>query len=300
MTARQNPTDRQNLHQQELFRASPRERRLNIVSETVTIYGEAPSGAHEAEPRWTIWRETRDANGRIDVDYAQDGANNLYWIYNTNAFEPVPDPTGRPYAIQLDNMCVFDGMGAGLPVANITVLDVDSSTHTVEVVFDPFNKFQVSGNVLLLQDSVQLVDIAYPLRLRATDEDGKMYDEVFAIEVKDAAPVPEPDIGEINLYEETIIGVGMSAAVFTYVVPAERELRVRLLECFGKNLGSFELLIDGERQGFKETYWTRFEVTFNLENFELEEGTTVAIIGTNKGHVSGLFNARLRGYQFAT
>jgi len=189
----QKPTTDNNLAERSLYMNSPRERRMNVVSEYVTIYGEAPSGAHEAEPKWTIWRETKDESGRITVDYAQDGSNNLYWIYNSVAFNPVPDNSGKPYYIELDNNIVYDGMVAGLPVANISVYDVDDLTHTLSIVFDPFSKFTISGNTLFLQDSVQLIDIAYPLKIRATDPDGNQYEQVFAIYVQDPlAPPPAP------------------------------------------------------------------------------------------------------------
>lgn len=300
MTTRQNPSDQQNLHQWELYNSGPRERRMNVVSETVTIYGEAPSGAHEAEPRWIIWKETLDANGRIIKEYAQDGANNLLWIYNEGSFNPVPDFSGRPYYIELDNDCVFDGMGAGLPVANITVLDVDDSSHNITVVYDPFGKFQVSGNVLLLQDSVQLLDVAYPLRLRATDDDGNTYDQIFAIYVKEMPPVtPSTFIGELNEYQEDTLAAGATEVILDYTVPAERELRLRILDCFGKNVGAYEVLLDGDRIAYKETYWTRYETQFDFENFELQTGANIQVKVTNKSPCAGLFNTRLRGYQYA-
>ena len=300
MTTRQNPSDQQNLHQWELYNSTPRERRMNVVSETVTIYGEAPSGAHEAEPRWVIWKETLDASGRIIKEYAQDGKNTLYWIYNEGAFDPVPDLSGKPYYIELDNNIVYDGMGAGLPVANISVFDIDDTSHTIQVVFDPFNKFQVSGNVLLLQDSVQLIDVAYPLRLRAIDDDGNSYDQIFAIYVQEMPPVtPSNFIGELNEYQEDTLTAASTATIIDYTVPSDRKLRLRILECFGKNVGAYEVLLDGDRIGYKETYWTRYETEFDFENFEVPSGSNIQIKATNKGHHTGLFNARLRGYQYA-
>lgn len=300
MTTRQNPTDQQNLYQWDLYKTGPRERQMNVVSEDVTIYGEAPSGSHVAEPRWIIWRETKDDTGRITIDYAQDGTNTLYWIYNEIAFDPVPDFSGKPYHIQLDNNIVYDGMGAGLPVANIAVFDIDDTFHTITVSFDPFNKFQISGNVLLLQDSVQLIDIAYPLKLKAQDDDGNIYEEVFAIYVQDMPPVtPENFLGELNEYQEDTIVASGTTTVIDYNVPIDRELRMRIVDCFGKNVGSYEILLDDERIGYKETYWTRYETEFNFDNFEIPAGSNIKVKVTNKGHHTGLFNARLRGYQYA-
>lgn len=301
MAARQNPTDQQNLTQWSLYETAPKERRMNVVSEYVTIYGEAPSGAHEAEALWKIWRETKDENGRITVDFAQDGANNLYWIYNSIAFDPVADLTGKPYWISLDNNVVYDGMGAGLPVANISVLDVDDITHTIQVVHDPYNKFNVVGNVLVLADAVQLSDIAYPLRLRATDDDGNSYDQVFAIYVQDAAPPVAGDfVGELNLFEEDLaVAPTTTVTLIDYTVPASRGLRLRIADCFGCNIGMFEVLIDDVRVAKKGTYYTYYETDFPFENYELEEGQNIKIKATNRSATTSEFNARIRGYQYA-
>ena len=299
--AKQNPSESNNLAEWQLLQASPRERQMSVESEYVTIYGEAPSGAHVAEPRWIIWRETKDASGRIEVDYAQDGANNLYWIYNSVAFDPVVDTSGNPYFIELDNNIVFDGMGAGLPVANISVLDFDDVTHTITVVNDPSNKFTVVGNVLVLTDSVQLIDIAYPLKLRATDDDSNSYDQVFAIYVQDPIPPVAGDfVGELNLFEEDL-AVAPTAEVdlIDYTVPVDRGLRLRLAECFGCNMGMFEVLIDGVRVGRKGTYYTYYETGFDFENFEIEAGQNIKIKATNRGPTTSEFNTRLRGYQYA-
>jgi len=300
MTTRQNPSNQQNLHQWELYNSGPRERRMNVVSETVTIYGEAPSGAHEAEPRWVIWKETLDASGRIIKEYAQDGVNTLHWIYNEGAFDPVPDLSGKPYYIELDNNIVYDGMGAGLPVANITVFDIDDAFHTIQIAFDPFNKFQVSGNVLLLQDSVQLIDIAYPLKLRAIDDDGNSYDQIFAIYVQEMLPgTPTNLIGELNEFEEAVVASGATATLVSYIVPSDRELRLRIADCFGKNRGRFWVELDGEKIAEKETSWTYYETKFDFENFELPSDSLLEIKVENKGDEPTNFNARLRGYQYA-
>jgi hypothetical protein len=298
--SRQNPSDQSNLHQWELYNSAPRERRQNVVSENETIYGEAPSGAHEAEPRWHIWKETRDEQGRITVLHAQGGINTLYWIYSTIAFDPVPDLTGKPYWIELDNNIVYDGMGAGLPVANITVLDVDDITHVITDVFDPFNKFTVVGNVLTLTDSVQLIDIAYPLKLKAVDGDGNVYMQTFAIYVQDMPPVVPPNFtGEINDFQEDLVASASTATLIDYTVPSNRELRMRLVDCFGKNQGKFWVEIDGNKVAEKETYWTYYETKFDFDNFEVTSGENIKVFVENKGINTALFNARLRGYQYA-
>jgi len=299
--AKQNPSESNNLAEWQLLGASPRERQMAIESEYVTIYGEAPSGSHVAEPRWIIWRETKDANGRIEVDYAQDGANNLYWIYHSVAFDPVVDASGKPYFIELDNNIVYDGMGAGLPVANITVLDFDDVSHDITIANDPYNKFAVVGNVLVLQNSVQLIDIAYPLKLRAKDDDGNTYDQVFAIYVQDPAPPVAGDfVGELNLFEEDLaVGATTEVTLIDYTVPVSRGLRLRLAECFGCNMGMFEVLIDDIRIGRKGTYYTYYETAFDFENFEIKAGQNIKIKATNRGPNTAEFNTRLRGYQYA-
>ena len=297
-----NPNRENNQAQWDLYNAHPKEKQKNIVSESVTIYGEAPSGSHVAEPFWVIWKETKDENGRINVDYAQDGSNTLRWIYNTIAFDPVPDVSGRPYHISLDNSIVYDGMSSGLPVANITVLDVDDVTHTITIDDDPTGHFVIVGNVLQLADSVQLADIAYPLVLRATDDDGKYHQQTFAIYVQEMPPViPAAFLGELLVHDTDSLLSGGSTAVASYMVPAERALRLKTIDCFGQNKGRFYVEVNGsEVIGDKETYYTYFETAFDLDNYELDEGDEVKVYAENKGTETAKYTVTLRGYQYAT
>lgn len=284
----------------ELYKNAPKEQRVLVVSEFETIYGEAPSGAHEIDPLWIIWRETKDPNGRTIIEFAQNGKNILRWIYAEIAFDPIPDPNGKPYDIILDNEFVYDGMVAGLPVANITVLDIDDTFHDIVVDYDPSNKFTVAGSTLFLTNSVQLSDVAYPLRLKATDDDGNVYVEKFAIYVKPMVAPAAPATGEINVYEEDSIATGNTATVLDYTVPANRELDMDLIDCFGQNLGKYEILIDGARAGYKETYFTSYETKFDFDALKLKEGQNIKVNVTCKGPAvaTALFTIRLRGYQY--
>jgi hypothetical protein len=301
MTTRQRPvTGENNLFEWSQYNQAPKERRNNIVSETVTIYGEAPSGAHEAEARWIIWKETREDNGQILREYAQDGRNDLIWIYNSIAFDPAPDLSGTPYAILLDNDIVYDGMGAGLPVANITVLDIDDTFHTLEIIYDPEDKFILSGNVLLLKNPVQLIDIAYPLKLRAIDDDGNIYEQMHAIYVNEI-PGPGPTIepGEKNFFDENLaLASGAVDAIIDYTVPAGFGFRIRNIHCFGTNRGRYYVEINGFKEAEKRTYYTYYDTSFDFENIEVSEGQTIKIYAENVGSNTGCFNANLRGFLY--
>lgn len=300
MVQRQRPTTGDNnLYEWSQYDNAPRERRNNIVSEDITIYGEAPSGAHESEPRWIIWKETRLENGQIVREYAQDGRNDLIWIFNSNAFNPVPDPTGTPYAILLDNDCVFDGMGAGLPVANISVLDVDHAIHDLQIIYDPSDKFILSGNVLLLKNSVQLLDIAYQLKIRATDPDGNTFEQPFAIYVKEVV-VGTPIVpGEKNYFEEDLaVASSATSAIIDYTVPVGFGFRIREIYCTGTNRGRYYVEIEGNKEAEKRTYYTYYDTSFDFENIEVTAGQTIKIYAENLGLNTACYNSNLRGYLY--
>ena len=300
MTSKQNPNQDNNAAQWGLRNLRPRERQKNIVSESLTIYGEAPSGAHVADPLWIIWKETKDTSGRINVEYAQEGLNTLRWIYNTLAFNPVADPSGRPYHIALDNNIVFDGMSAGLPVANISVLDIDDITHTITVIDDPSAHFNVLGSVLYLTQPAVLADVAYPLKLRATDDEGKSHDQTFAIYVQEMPPVtPTVFLGELLIYDTDSLVSGAISDVVSYTVPAERGVRLKIVDCFGDNRARFYVEVNGYRIGDKKTYWTYYETKFDFDNYELNAGDVVKVYAENRGAITGDFNITLRGYQYA-
>jgi hypothetical protein len=297
--SQQRPTSPNNLTEWGLYRNKPREKRVLVVSEFETIYGEAPSGAHESEKRWSIWRELTDENGRTEIEYAQDGANDLRWIYASLVFNPQPNGV-YPYFIELDNYIVFDGMVAGLPIANITVYDADSTTHEITVSDDPANKFEVIGSVLYLKNAVQLIDVAYPLKLKAKDEDGNEYVQPIAIYVQDPAPPVAGDfVGELNIYEEDSAMPTLTTTLIDYTIPASRKVRMRDIEAFGMNKANFTIEINGDVVARKETYYTRYETLFNFENYSLKSGDNIKVIAQNKGTNTGLFNARMRGYQYA-
>lgn len=296
----QRPTDYQNLTQWNLFNKGPKERRVHVVSETETIYGEAPSGTHEAEDKWIIWREIVQDNGAVHKEYAQNGANNLRWIWNTLAFLPTPDASGRPYYIQLDNQNVVDGMTAGMAVANIVVYDINDTNHVIEVANDPSDKFTVSGNVLYLSGLARLIDVAYPLKLRATDKDGNIYEQWFSIRVIAAPGAPAANyIGELNVFQEATIPSGGTATVLSYTVPSDRAIAMHAFEAFGKNVAEVYVYIDGTLMARKDTNYAQYEVLFDFENFKIHKDSVIEVKMVNNGPTTEYFNARLRGYQYA-
>ena len=300
MAANQNPTSSNNLTQWKLLQTLPRERMVSIVSESVTIYGEAPSGAHVAEPRWIIWKETKDSDGRITREYAQDGINTLYWIYNSIAFDPIPDPSGVPYVISLDNTNVVDGMGAGLPVANIAVSDVDGGPYTLTLVSDVGNKFQIIGSVLSLTATVDIADIAYPIKIKAVDSEGNEFYQVFAIYVVLAAPPTVEFVGELSDFQEATVLQGANDVVFTYTVPAARAVRLSSIDCFGVNQATFVVKVDATTIASKGTpAFIRFETEFDFDDYVVTAGEVITVTIENKGDSDGVFNARLTGYQYS-
>lgn len=295
----QRPTTEGSTSEWTNYQNRPKERRVLIVTEFETMYGEAPSGAHESEKRWIIWKEVTDESGRVTREYAQNGANDLRWIHATISFGPQPNGV-FPYFIELDNYSVFDGMVAGLPVANVTVYDADSAFHNITVYDDPYDKFLMSGNVLVLKNSVQLLDIAYPLKLKATDPEGNTYVQPITIRVLDPAPPTAGDfIGELNVFEEDSISPALDTDIISYTIPANRSVRMRKIEVFGMNKGNFIVRLNGDILARKETYYTRYETEFDFENYTLIEGDVLTVEATNKGLNTALFNARLRGYQYA-
>jgi hypothetical protein len=211
----------------------------------------------------------------------------------------VPDPTGTPYAILLDNDCVFDGMGAGLPVANISVLDIDHATHTLQIIYDPSDKFILSGNVLLLKNSVQLLDIAYQLKLRAIDPEGNIYEQPFAIYVKEVIVGPVIEPGEKNYFEENLaLASGATDAIIDYTVPTGFGFRIREIYCTGTNRGRYYVEIAGSKEAEKRTYYTYYDTSFDFENIEVAEGETIKIYAENLGSNTACYNSNLRGYLY--
>jgi hypothetical protein len=294
----QRPTTAGNLSEWDRFRASPRERRVLAVSEYETIFGEAPSGAHESEERWLIWKEITDETGKVTVEYAQGGRNDLRWIHASISF--IPQANGPyPYFIELDNYNVFDGMAAGLPVANITVYDSDSGSHVLDLYEDIGDQFFISGGVLFLNKPVQIIDVAYPIKIRATDPDGNQYIQPIAIYIQEFPPVPGSFIGELNVFVEDSVLPTAVSTIISYQVPASRRLRLRFIEVFGKNKANFSVLVDGDLVAKKGTYYTHYSDNFDFQNFLVEPGQTLTVLAENLGGVATYFNARMRGYQYA-
>lgn len=195
---KQKPTTKDNLVQWDLYQKQPKEKRYNKISASLTIFGEAPAGVNEADPSWLIWKEERDNAGNIFTTYAQGGRNDLRWIYNEIAFDPVSDPTRVPpatdgtvpYAITLSNDEILDGTPAGTVIGALTVFDDNSVVHTLTIVNDPFNFFNiVAGNLVSILPA-DITDVAYPVRIRATDPEGNAFETWLTVTVVEAVPTP--------------------------------------------------------------------------------------------------------------
>lgn len=299
-SVRQNPTDQNNLSQWLLYNNQPCEIRKNILSSSVTVFGKAPSGANEADNVWQIWKQDKDpVTGSISIEFAQKGANNLIWLYNSTAFDPVPNPNGTPYAIQLDNDLVVDGTGLGTPVANITVLDVDNDVTSIVVQNDPDGKFQVSGTVLLLNDTVDIDDVAYQVTLRATDALGNTFDQLFGITVVDAAPPAVDPLGEISIYSEANVASATEDPILDYTVPAGNQFKMSIIDCFGENVGQFRVEIDGAAEGRKQTSSLYYETLFDFSDVVLVASTNIIVYARNDGGTAADFTVQLKGDQYA-
>lgn len=300
--AKQNPTDQNNLIQWELYNASPKRIERFEESENVTIFGSAPAGAHVAEPVWIIWRETVDDYGRVTREYAQEGANNLVWIYAANAFDPQPIDDQSPYHIIIDNNTVVDGMVATLPVANIAVLDPDHTTgdQTLTIISDPAGKFAIAGTTLILADTVYASDVAYPVTIQTEDPDGNIYSQIFAIYVSDPSAPPIEFAGRLNEFDENAaVPYNVETTILTYTVPADRAVRLDKIEVFGKNIAKFSIEVDGARVAYVETHWTKYDHLFEFLDYVVEAAEVVTVKVTNKTNEAQYFNARLLGVQYA-
>jgi hypothetical protein len=250
---------------------------------------------------WIIWRETIDPEGRVTREYAQGGRNDLVWIYASDAFDPQPIDDHTPYQIILDNNQVFDGMVAGLPVANIAVLDPDHVTgdQTITVISDPSNKFTVVGTTLILTDTVDIADIAYSLTLNTVDPDGNSYQQIFAIYISDPlAPAPE-FTGRINIFNEEDILSLDTEVVLSYTVPSDRAVRLSTLEGFGETLGNFSVKVDGIIIARKKNTWGQYEVDFPFDEYVINPDEVLTVEVTNLKTATCPFNVRLLGYQYA-
>jgi hypothetical protein len=165
--------------------------------------------------------------------------------------------------------------------------------------YDPSGKFALAANVLLLADTVLLSDIAYSIKIRATDSNGNTYDQVFAIYVLDAAPPAAVEVGEINIFDQALsVLTGAQATITNFTVPADRIFRVNIIDCFGYNTGIFEVEIDGVLVAKKGTFSTYYETSFDLDNLEITAGQNLTVKVINTGATTAEFNSRLKGYQY--
>ena len=107
-----------------------------------------------------------------------------------------------------------------------------------------------------------------------------------------------PSSGVFLSVSNEINSIAQSATVdvVSYTVPAGKTYKLDNASVSGNNIGVFKFTIDGSNEETKRTTVTNINENFNLQGYEISEGSTVKIEVTNASDTAGDFEAVLRGY----
>ena len=100
----------------------------------------------------------------------------------------------------------------------------------------------------------------------------------------------------LNQYSEPNSVAGLSTAtVLNYIVPVQKELKLKTIECSGENRALYIVEINNVVQSKKSTYFTKYNTTFEFFDFKLNAGDNLKITVQNKSTTFADFNANILG-----
>lgn len=86
-----------------------------------------------------------------------------------------------------------------------------------------------------------------------------------------------------------------TATVLTYVVPANTLAKLKRINAFGTNMGTYVVKVNGVTIDRFSTYYTHYNESITLEELETASGDIVTIEVTNRGKGAADYNSNLQG-----
>lgn len=86
-----------------------------------------------------------------------------------------------------------------------------------------------------------------------------------------------------------------TATVLTYIVPANTLAKLKRINAFGTNMGTYVVKVNGVTIDRFSTYYTHYNESITLEELETASGDIVTIEVTNRGKGAADYNSNLQG-----
>lgn len=116
-------------------------------------------------------------------------------------------------------------------------------------------------------------------------------DETIAVRVEGTVT------GDITpIYSATASLAGnTTGTILTYVVPPLKTLALEIVSCSGENVSKYTLKIDGATIAVKRSWWTNFNVDFQMARVKAIAGQTITIDVSNDSNTVADYDATLLG-----
>ena len=141
---------------------------------------------------------TRDDSFSYTIDDGQGGSD------SATVTVTVTGENDPPFDIQLSNDTVPDSLAVGATVGVLSASDPDTgdgASFTIQN--DPDGKFQITGDLLQLADSLDVdLSSSHSVTVRVTDDGGLFFDESFTITVTDGNVDPEITTNQVLVLDE--------------------------------------------------------------------------------------------------
>lgn len=132
------------------------------------------------------------------------------------------------------------------------------------------------------------------------DQDGNAARNVVDNKTHDLLTDIADQLGAVGtqtlLYNEISAAVPASTStVLTYTVPVGKTLEITSGTISGDNISKYTVEVNSSVVNTKRSTWTKFNVDFDIINYELSAGDTLTIKAENKGDSNSDYEATLIG-----
>lgn len=100
-----------------------------------------------------------------------------------------------------------------------------------------------------------------------------------------------------STYDEALsVGAASETTVTTYTVPVGKKFKFDLVEASGDNISKFKVKIDSTIEAKKRSWWTSFNVDFDMKGLELAAGQVIELTAEhNNATMNSDYEARITG-----
>lgn len=109
---------------------------------------------------------------------------------------------------------------------------------------------------------------------------------------------PSGSVVKNNYSQVNAVASGSAIDIISYTVPAGKSFKIIKVFAEGTNKARYKILIDNIDTEIKRSWWTKFNVTFDLTELILTAGQVIKIEVLHSSSTTGDFSGNILGAEF--